>query len=134
MGVVDLFAVVVEEEAEVFFHGEVFYSSLIAVGGAVFSGFRQVCVCPGRGCFVCSFGKEVQLREYAVIYAAYQREILAMGGSDGGFCLCGYFRQDTQFINFFDGEETVDVHVEIASAPGSCDNPVVNVVFLTFVE
>ncbi len=37
MGVFDLFAAVEEEKAEVFFHGEVFYSSLIAVRGAVFT-------------------------------------------------------------------------------------------------
>ncbi len=63
MGVVGLFAAVYEEETEVFFHREVFYAALVAVGGAVFAGFGQVGACTGRGGFVGSFGEDVQLGE-----------------------------------------------------------------------
>ncbi len=72
VGVVGLVAAVYEEEAEVFFHREVFYAALVTVGGAVFAGFGQVGACPGGCRFVGSFGKDVQFGEDAVVEAAYQ--------------------------------------------------------------
>lgn len=94
MGVVGLVAVVYEKKTEVFFHREVFYAALVAVGGSVFAGFGQVGACPGRCCFVGSFGKDVQFGADVVVEPAYQGEISAMGCPVGLFCLSGHFRQD----------------------------------------